>query len=96
VGVIDGVRCEHLAFRNIDTDWQVWVEAGARPFPRKVVITSKTIGGAPQYTLRIKSWTAGAPLAADTFAFRPPPGAAKLAAEDLVLLDELPQGAAAQ
>ena len=29
-GVIDGVECEHLAFRNLDTDWQIWIEAGAR------------------------------------------------------------------
>ena len=25
-GVIDGIECEHLAFRNPDTDWQLWVE----------------------------------------------------------------------
>src|SRR5512143_1933226 len=36
-GVIDGVECEHLAFRNADTDWQVWVEVGPRPVPRKYV-----------------------------------------------------------
>jgi len=45
-GVIDGVDCEHLAFRNADTDWQVWVEAGPRPIPRKYVITSKAVAGA--------------------------------------------------
>ena len=54
-GVIDGLECEHLAFRNFDTDWQLWVEVGARPIPRKVVITSKTLNNAPQYTVRIKS-----------------------------------------
>jgi hypothetical protein len=30
-GVIDGVECEHLAFRNHDTDWQFWIEVGTRP-----------------------------------------------------------------
>jgi hypothetical protein len=53
-GVIDGVECDHLAFRNIDTDWQIWIESGARPIPRKYVITSKGVAEAPQYTLRIK------------------------------------------
>jgi hypothetical protein len=38
-GVIDGVECEHLAFRNQDTDWQIWVEVGPRPIPHKYVIT---------------------------------------------------------
>src|ERR1700716_4133475 len=55
-GVVDGAECEHLAFRGVDTDWQIWIESGARPVPRKYVITSKTMAGAPQYTLRIKDW----------------------------------------
>src|SRR6266404_5231200 len=37
-GVIDGIECEHLAFRGVDTDWQIWIESGARPVPRKYVI----------------------------------------------------------
>ena len=44
-GVIDGVECDHLAFRNMETDWQIWIESGANPIPRKYVITSKGIGG---------------------------------------------------
>ena len=41
-GVIDGVECDHLAFRNVETDWQIWIESSAKPIPRKYVITSKT------------------------------------------------------
>ena len=51
---MDGVVCDHLAFRNLDTDWQIWVESGERPLPRKYVITSKTVAAAPQYTLRLR------------------------------------------
>jgi len=92
-GVIDGAVCEHLAFRNFDTDWQLWVEVGDRPIPRKLVITSKTINNAPQYTLSIRDWKTGVEPAADAFAFAPPPGAEKIAPDALVELDELPQGA---
>jgi hypothetical protein len=92
-GVIDGVECEHLAFRNHDTDWQLWVEVGKTPIPRKMVITSKTLNSAPQYTLRVKGWKAGVQPAPDAFAFVPPPGAKKLSPDALVELDELPQGA---
>ena len=67
-GVIDGVECDHLAFRNLETDWQIWIESGAKPIPRKYVITSKGIGEAPQYTLRIKDWKTE--VAADAFAFK--------------------------
>jgi hypothetical protein len=90
-GVIDGVECEHLAFRNFDTDWQLWVEVGARPIPRKLVITSKTISGGPQYTVRVKDWKTGFEPAADAFSFTPPAGASQLEPEDFMKLDELPE-----
>src|SRR6267142_4542433 len=73
-GVIDGVECEHLAFRGVDTDWQIWIESGARPVPRKYVITSKTVAGAPQYTLRIKDWKTDVVADADAFVFKPASG----------------------
>lgn len=90
-GVIDGVECEHLAFRNFDTDWQLWVEVGKRPIPRKLVITSKTLNSAPQYTLRVKGWKTGVEPARDAFAFAPPAKAKKLSPDALIELDELPQ-----
>ena len=89
-GVIDGVECDHLAFRNVETDWQIWIEAGARPIPRKYVITSKGIAEAPQYTLRIKDWKTD--VAADTFAFKADPSAKKIALGELGDIDEVPQG----
>ena len=89
-GVIDGVECDHLAFRNIETDWQIWIESGARPIPRKYVITSKGVGEAPQYTLRIKEWKTDLP--ADAFAFKPEQSAKKLSLAELGDIDEVPHG----
>ena len=93
-GVIDGRECEHLAFRNADTDWQLWVEIGT-PVPRKMVITSKTINSAPQYTLRITSWKTGVRPPGNAFMFVPPAGATRLGADQLIHLDELPPEIAA-
>ena len=94
LGVVDGVECEHLAFRGIDTDWQIWIETGARPVPRKYVITSKTMAGAPQYTLKIKDWKTDAIADADAFVFKPPAGATKanLDSSAMVEFDGLPPG----
>lgn len=89
-GVIDGVECEHLSFRNFDTDWQLWVEVGERPLPRKLVVTSKTINSAPQYTLRIKSWKSGEKHPGTFFTFEPTKGMTQLGADQLIGLDELP------
>jgi hypothetical protein len=61
-GVINGVECEHLAFRNDDTDWQIWVAVGANPVPCKFVITSKAVTGGPQYTILITDWKSDATI----------------------------------
>src|SRR3954470_9701156 len=86
-GVVDGVECEHLAFRGADTDWQIWIESGARPVPRKYVITSKTLAGAPQYTLRIKDWKTDAVADAETFVFKPPSGVTKVDLDSAVMVE---------
>jgi hypothetical protein len=92
-GIIDGIECEHLAFRNFDTDWQLWVEAGKNPIPRKMVVTSKTMNSAPQYTIRIKSWETGVEISSSDFTFTPPADAEKLDHNALIEFDELPPGA---
>jgi len=90
-GVIDGVTCEHLAFRGAEVDWQLWVESGAKPIPRKYVITSKHVTGAPQYTLRVKDWKTDVAVAADAFTFKPPADAKRV--EFVALqVDEVPPG----
>lgn len=91
-GVINGVECEHLAFRNLDTDWQIWIEAGAKPIPRKFVITSKAVTGGPQYTLLITDWKGDAPVAADAFTLHAPADAKKIEFKDLTDVDEVPPG----
>jgi hypothetical protein len=93
-GIVDGVECEHLAFRGVASDWQIWIETGARPVPRKYVITSKTLAGAPQYTLRIKDWKTDAIADADAFVFKPPADATKVNLDSVVMMefDELPPG----
>ncbi len=89
-GVINGVECEHLAFRNLDTDWQIWIDVGAKPIPRKFVITSKAVTSGPQYTLLITDWKTDAPIAADAFELHAPAGAKKVEFKDLSDIDEVP------
>ena len=85
-----------FAFRNNDVEWQIWIEVGSRPIPRKYVITSKAVTGAPQYTLRIKDWKTDVQVAADAFAFKPPADAKKVDFAALADLDEVPPGVASE
>jgi hypothetical protein len=95
LGVVGGVECHHLAFRNQDVDWQLWVEVGDKPIPRKLVITSKAIGGAPQYTLVVNEFKTDVTADQAMFKFTPPEGATKLDVDALAKLDELPPAASA-
>jgi len=75
---IDGVRCDHLAFRGDGIDWQIWIEDGARALPRKYVITTLALGGAPQFEISMRNWTLTPDVSARQFEFTPPPGARQI------------------
>ncbi|MCP4381651.1 MAG: DUF2092 domain-containing protein [Hyphomicrobiales bacterium] len=66
-GVIGGQECDHLAFRTEETDWQIWIAHGDRPYPCRFTITSKMIVMAPSYSIDITDWKAGAEVASDDF-----------------------------
>ena len=77
-GVVEGVRCDHLAFRGAGVDWQIWIQEGARPLPRKWVITSTDIAGSPQFEVVMTKWTLAPQFGEQTFAFTPGKGARKV------------------
>jgi len=72
---VGGVLCDHLAFRADHIDWQIWVEQGERPLPRKLVLTSTDVLNAPQFTVLIREWNLQPNLTDEIFRFTPPDGA---------------------
>ena len=76
--VIEGVRCDHLAFRAALVDWQIWIQEGAQPLPRKMVITTRDVFNAPQFSVTVTKWDLKPQFGAPTFAFAPPAGATKI------------------
>ena len=76
--VVTGVKATHLAFRAADVDWQVWIEDGNNPLPRKFILTSKQVKGEPQFTVVIRSWDLAPKLTDKEFVFTPPKGAKKI------------------
>jgi hypothetical protein len=77
-GVVHGVRCHHLAFRNATTDWQIWIQEGSQPLPRKLVITTKEMDGQPQFSVLMTKWNLEPKLTDKTFEFTPPKEAKKV------------------
>lgn len=73
--VIEGVRCDHLAFRAPHVDLQVWIQEGAQPLVRRFVITTRDQPNAPQFAVTVTRWNLKPSFDARTFAFAPGPGA---------------------
>ena len=76
--VVAGVKTTHLAFRGADIDWQIWIEDGSKPLPRKFILTSKKVTGEPQFTILMRSWDSNPKLTEKEFTFTPPKGAKKI------------------
>jgi hypothetical protein len=85
-----GQECDHLAFRSEEVDWQIWVAQGPEPYPCRYIVTSKKVGGGPQYTLDIRNWKASAEAGSGDFSFKAPEGAKEVKPDDLKDIDELP------
>jgi len=78
---IDGTDCDHLAFRQGNVDWQLWVEQGDKPLPRKLLVTTRYEVGDPQYQVTMR-WNLKPKIDASTFVFTPPKGVKEIPFSD--------------
>jgi hypothetical protein len=85
---VGGTTCEHYGFRTDEIDWQIWIQKGDYPLPRKLVITTKTDEARPQSTA-VYTWNLAPSFNDAAFTFDPPAGAGK------VVLAEIKAAAAA-
>jgi len=73
-----GYSCHHLAFRQENIDWQVWIQDGPQPLIRKLVITHKAEEGSPEFTALITHWDFAERISESDFVFEPPSGAVRI------------------
>ena len=73
----DGGQCEQYAFRQEGRDWQVWIQQGDQPLPRKLVITTTTNASRPQSAATYE-WNLSPAIGPTTFAFVAPSDAKKI------------------
>src|SRR5262249_16721594 len=72
---VDGVDCRHLLFGEDVADWQVGVDVGPRPLPRRLSIVYKNAPGAPRVLAAFSDWKLNPNLPPRRFAFVKPRGA---------------------
>jgi hypothetical protein len=73
-----GTLCHHLAFSQEAIDWQIWIDAGEKPLPRKLVITYVNEPGTPQYAAVIRRFTPDPKFPDGLFQFVAPEGAQRI------------------
>ena len=74
---VDGTTCEQYAFRQPGLDWQVWIQRGDYPLPRKVVLTTLTDDARPQYSA-VYTWNLAPSFNDAAFSFVAPPTAHRI------------------
>ncbi len=84
---IEGVACDQLAFRQATIDWQIWVEQGARPVPRKIVITTRYEVGDPQYQATMH-WNLKPKINKSTFVYTPANGVTEIPFDSAASFDD--------
>jgi len=70
-----GAPAHHLAARTDTVDFQVWIAAGDKPAPLRVVITYRKAPGQPQFWAQLSDWNLAPAISDATFAPQLPAGA---------------------
>ena len=81
---IGGTPCDHFAFREKGFDWQVWIQKGDSPLPRKLVITTTDDDTRPQYAVTY-DWNLAPALNDAMFTFEPPEGSYRIALREVTV-----------
>src|SRR5438034_5078827 len=79
---VEGVTCEQYAFRQEGVDWQIWVELGEFPLPRKLVIRTLTDDAKPQHR-SVLSWNLAPSFSKNAFTFDPPADAHRISIAEI-------------
>src|SRR5436190_18820320 len=74
---IDGAETDHYAFREANVDWEVWIQKGDQPLPRKLVIVDRTDPSRPTFVSRL-SWQVNPTFTDADFAFVPDANAKRI------------------
>jgi hypothetical protein len=80
---LDGRLCEQLAFRTEEVDFQLFIERGETPMPRRLVIDYRNEPGKPQFRATLGDWDLAPELPDTHFRVSPPIGAQRVPFDEL-------------
>jgi len=75
---VEGTTCEQYAFRQDGLDWQVWIQLGDYPLPRKLILTTLSDDARPRHS-QVLTWNLAPSFDDAAFTFEPPKDAQRIA-----------------
>lgn len=68
---IEGITCEQYAFRQNGLDWQIWIQQGDYPLPKKLILITTDDEARPRFS-QILRWNLAPSFNDAVFTFDPP------------------------
>ena len=69
---VNGVPCDHLAFRSPGVDWEIWISSGKVALPYRLASTFTDKPGLPRKFIDFSSWNLRPWISSTLFTFRKP------------------------
>lgn len=71
---VDGILCDHLAFRSPGVNWEIWIDAGRDALPRRLAVTFTDRPNFPRTVIEFSRWNLHPWLSNSMFVFHKPAG----------------------
>ncbi len=71
---VNGIPCDHLAFRGDGVNWEIWIDSGARALPLRLAVTFTDRTNYPRVIVEFSDWNLRPSLRPSDFIFHPPAG----------------------
>ena len=81
-GSVEGTTCEQYAFRQDGLDWQIWIQQGDYPLPRKLILTTTDDDARPRHS-NVLTWNLAPSFNDAAFTFDPPKDAQRIAIAEI-------------
>ena len=71
---VNGIACDHLAFRSPGVNWEIWIDAGPAALPRRLAVTFTDKPNFPRTIIKFSHWNVHPWLFNSSFVFHKPEG----------------------
>ncbi len=75
---VNGTPCDHFAYMGDGINWEIWIETGKIPLPRRLAMTYKDKQNFPRFLVEFSNWKLNPKLKTSQFSFKKPDNAQQI------------------